>query len=234
MYMYMYVYVYMYIFTYIYIYKYIHSGVLLKRVSAQQTTSLTCLMYVWSSVTAQCGELEEYMFCSLTRGGQHAEAASKRFQWQARWALPGISQEKMVEISWNKLEVFLKWGYPQLSILDWDIPSFIDHLLVLPPSRRHPNTLTAPQPRCPQRLRGPHVSRRVQICRKWWSDICVAILYIYVSQMLHGAGIFTNIYLKHGPNVGKYSMEHLGMYTCVSIYIYIHIFIRMYDVCVYN
>ena len=29
-------------------------------------------------------------------------------------------------------------------------------------------------------------------------------------HMLHGAGIFTNIYLNNGPNVGKYSstMEH--------------------------
>jgi len=31
-------------------------------------------------------------------------------------------------------------------------------------------------------------------------------------QMLHGAGIFTYIYPKNDPNVGKYSstMEHLG------------------------
>jgi hypothetical protein len=35
---------------------------------------------------------------------------------------------------------------------------------------------------------------------------------VYLTQMLHGAGIFTYIYHKHGPNVGKYSstMEHLG------------------------
>jgi len=32
------------------------------------------------------------------------------------------------------------------------------------------------------------------------------------TQMLHGAGIFTYIYPKNGPNVGKYSIyiEHLG------------------------
>ena len=29
--------------------------------------------------------------------------------------------------------------------------------------------------------------------------------------MLHGAGILTYIYPKNGPNVGKYSMEHLGI-----------------------
>ena len=34
----------------------------------------------------------------------------------------------------------------------------------------------------------------------------------YHNQMLNGAGIFAYIYLKNGPNVGKYSstMEHLG------------------------
>jgi hypothetical protein len=31
--------------------------------------------------------------------------------------------------------------------------------------------------------------------------------YWFVSHMLHGAGIFTNICLKNRPNVGKYTIH---------------------------
>ena len=35
-----------------------------------------------------------------------------------------------------------------------------------------------------------------------------------MSQMLHGAGIFTYIYPQNSSNVGKYSLkQHVGMYT---------------------
>ena len=32
-----------------------------------------------------------------------------------------------------------------------------------------------------------------------------------MTHMLHGADIFSSMYPNNGPNVGKYSMEHMGL-----------------------
>jgi hypothetical protein len=32
-----------------------------------------------------------------------------------------------------------------------------------------------------------------------------------MTHMLHGAEIFSSMYPNNGPNVGKYSMEHMGL-----------------------
>ena len=46
---------------------------------------------------------------------------------------------------------------------------------------------------------------------------------LYISQMLHGAGICTYIYPKNSPHVGKYSHSASG-YVCLFYIIYIHMY----------
>ena len=45
-----------------------------------------------------------------------------------------------------------------------------------------------------------------------WMTRNHVLWHIYMSQMLHGAGIFTYIYPKNGPNVGKYSIHGASGY----------------------
>ena len=59
---------------------------------------------------------------------------------------------------------------------------------------------------------------------------------MYFPYATHGAGIFTTICPNNYPNVGKYTMEHMYLYTffgCHHLYCQVHNQVRNHLYCQY-